>query len=329
MELTLTEATKIKTFKKCISVISNVSDELIFDATIDSVSISCIDSCTSILLILEFKNSFFDNFSFSLSERVLRSLPSKHVSNILKSTKCTECLIRVISSEKVIIILTDIYGITHKFTVFASETESSSVSPINGCFSTIECPSDIFQSTKKWFESRTDLSTLTLGKTGFRIETNADDIDKGSVILTVLKSDECKINARFKTKLRLMFSDVITSAKLASTLSKRMVIFIEEKGPVTVKAESGGFLQMKATIAAQTTEEDERYSEDDEENIDEMFENRTSNETIIFTKKSKTAGALTSPHMEQSMFTSRRRSEAPFISSDKPQRRDRHKIIEI
>ena len=326
MEFTLNEAGKLRLIKKCISIMSKVSEDIVIDATNSCFTFKCIDSCTSIFISNEFKSDFFNNYSFSLSERVIRSMPSKNLSNVLKSFKFSALLFRVISNEKIIVILTDMFNSTHKYTLFVNETEYTNVPDIIGCFSTIECPSDIFQSTSRYFESKTELSIFTLGKNAYKIEKNMDEIEKGSVMLTVLKSDNCKIDSKFKTKLKVMFCDVIVSAQLANVYSKKMIIFIQDNGPITIKAESNGMLQMTATVATQKIE-NEYPEESDDEEISASQHNEREGRNIIFTKTSKTAGILTGPpsseHLINHIGTSR--IEAPYISDERsiPKRRPR------
>ena len=327
MEFSLTEGSKLKLLKRIVSIMSRVSEDLVIDATSSCFSLNCIDSCTSIFISNEFQSDFFDNYSFSLSERVLRSIPSKHFSNILKSFKFNSLVFRVISNEKIIIILTDIFNSTHKYTLYVSETDYTNVPEITGCFSTIDGPSDIFQSTSRYFESKTELSIFTLGKNAFRIEKNMDEVEKGSVMLTVLKSDSCKIDARFKAKLKVMFSDVIISAQLANVYSKKMIIIIQEGGPITIKADNNGLVQMKSTVAAQNVENDVQEDTEDEEILVSEQNGEKERRNIIFTKTSKTAGILTGPpsseHLLNQMNSSR--VEAPYLGDERsiPSRRQR------
>lgn len=289
MKAEIKDALYIRCLQKIITSLRKIGEEMIINATPDSLSIRTINTTRSALPDVTFNREFFSEYVYTSTEECLCFQVSINGPiTAFKNANNATSLSLIINPEtsKFFMGLNDKYGIVHEWEFFLNDTQLlSAVYDINESTILINCRNDIFKGVGEAFKSKQNIF-MEIQKEPHTCLVFKSFIDTETILsskMTITTSEKCDIQfLESCDNFLISFSlpDFLVGLKIAYNLSQKLSISMIEPGyPLILKAEMSSLAVFEMPLATATNEPKEEQAEQEGPQETEIQSNKLNDPT--------------------------------------------------
>jgi hypothetical protein len=243
MDADLKDPISIRTIHKTVSALRKIGDDLVIEVAADHITFRALNGTRSALPIVEFKSTFFHNYSFKASNLLIYQVPVQALTTAFKCVVSATQLRMVVHKEtsKFHVELTDKFNIVHDWELFLGETAMPiAVYDLSDATVQIQSHPEVFRNLSDAFRRHETVALeVNRGDNMVFRSVVADDQILSST-LSIRRSDRCETQIlREGDQHRAIFSlaDFIVAIRIAELLGPRLSIFLMGPGlPIVIKA---------------------------------------------------------------------------------------------